>query len=74
MPDELPFEAPQSRLSPEELADIAKAVANQPALWEDGLRQTTAERTYSEVFTNEHLGTLVHGAPCAPEHQHLLNQ
>lgn len=56
MPDDLPFEAPQSRLSPEELADIAKAVADQPALWEEGLRQTTAERTYSEVFTNEHLG------------------
>lgn len=30
-----------------------------PTLWEDGLRQTTAERTYAEVFTNEHLGVWV---------------
>ncbi|SDG57394.1 Cysteine dioxygenase type I [Lentzea fradiae] len=56
MPEELPFEPPQDRLRPEDLAKIAEAVAARPSLWEEGLRQTTAERTYAEVFTNEHLG------------------
>lgn len=56
MSDELPFELPRGRLSSEDLAAIAKAVAAQPALWEDDLNQTTAERTYADVFTNEHLG------------------
>ncbi|SES21504.1 Cysteine dioxygenase type I [Lentzea xinjiangensis] len=56
MPAELPFEAPRDRLTPDELAVIAKAVADRPALWEDGLAQTTEDRTYTEVFTNDHLG------------------
>ena len=42
MPEHLPFETPQGRLTPDELADIAEAVAGRPALWEDGLRQTAA--------------------------------
>jgi hypothetical protein len=56
MSDELPFEIPRGRLSPEDLAAIAEAVATRPELWEHDLDQTTAERTHSDVFTNEHLG------------------
>jgi hypothetical protein len=56
MPEDLPFDIPGASLSPEDLAGIAKAVAAQPGLWEDALEKTTAERTYADVFTNEHLG------------------
>ncbi len=56
MADELPFAPPQGRLSPEDLVGIAEAVAARPSLWEQDLEQTTAERTYTDVFTNEHLG------------------
>jgi hypothetical protein len=56
MRDHLPFESPDHELSPQELEKIAMTVGQNPSLWEDGLRRTTAERTYTDVFTSEHLG------------------
>jgi hypothetical protein len=53
---DLPFDPPDHELSPEELAKIAALVGQAPELWEDDLRKTTVERTYVDVFTNEHLG------------------
>jgi hypothetical protein len=56
MRDRLPFDPPDGELSPEELEKIAAVVGRAPELWEDDLRRTTAERTYVDVFTNEHVG------------------
>jgi hypothetical protein len=56
MSQRLPFDPPDRELSPAELEKIARAVGEDPSLWEDELRKTTVERTYVDVFTNEHLG------------------
>jgi hypothetical protein len=40
----------------EQLKDIARAVGPDRQLWEDNLRRTPQERTYADVFTNDHLG------------------
>ncbi|WP_158853238.1 cysteine dioxygenase [Saccharothrix deserti] len=53
---DLPFDVPEKDIGPPELARIAEAVAKRPELWEDTLRETTSERTYVDVFTNDHLG------------------
>lgn len=52
----LPFEPPTGDVAPEELARIAETVAERPDLWAEKLERTTAERTYVDVFSNEHLG------------------
>ncbi|MGW0523011.1 hypothetical protein [Crossiella sp. NPDC003009] len=52
----LPFDAPDGPLDGRQLQKLARLVAEHPELWEGELRQTTEERTYVEVFTNEHLG------------------
>jgi hypothetical protein len=56
MAPEMPFDIPSCVIGPEHLRSIVKAVAEQPDLWEAALRQTTRERTYTEVHTSEHLG------------------
>ena len=56
MSPQLPLDPPDHELSPDDLEKIARAVGEAPSLWEDELRTTTAERTYVDVFTNEHLG------------------
>lgn len=53
---DLPFDVPSGEVDAEQLARIAEAVARRPELWEDDLRKTAAERTYADVFNNEHLG------------------
>ncbi|GGP54947.1 cysteine dioxygenase [Saccharothrix coeruleofusca] len=53
---DLPFDPPTGTLPPQELAAIAKAVAEQPSLWEECLEYSREERTYTDVFTNEHIG------------------
>jgi hypothetical protein len=53
---DLPFDPPARTIGPDELADIARRVAERPDLWRDGLDRDRSERTYSEVFTSEHLG------------------
>lgn len=40
----------------EQLREIAVAVGQRPDLWQEQLHQTTADRTYVDVFTNDHLG------------------
>ncbi|MBY8849440.1 hypothetical protein [Saccharothrix longispora] len=56
MSRELPFDPPTGTVPPDELARIAEAVAKCPELWEDDLERTTEQRTYTDVFANEHLG------------------
>ncbi|WP_447002226.1 hypothetical protein ACRAKI_21080 [Saccharothrix isguenensis] len=55
MSRQLPFEVPNRILGPEELDRIAEAVGKRPGLWRDRLRTTVDDRTYTEVFTSEHL-------------------
>ena len=56
MSRELPFDPPTGTVPPDEPARIAEAVAKCPELREDGLERTTEQRTYTDVFANEHLG------------------
>ncbi len=53
---DLPFDPPPGPVGPDVLADIARRVAERPELWRDGLDRDRTRRTYSEVFTGEHLG------------------
>jgi hypothetical protein len=53
---DLPFTPPDSPVGPDELAEIARLVAEHPRLWEDDLSPDRSERTYTDVFTYEHLG------------------
>ncbi|UJW28490.1 hypothetical protein L3Q67_24775 [Saccharothrix sp. AJ9571] len=56
MSGQLPFVPPDRRLDLDELREIAAKVAEQSSLWRDGLVQTSRERTYVDVFTNDYLG------------------
>jgi hypothetical protein len=59
MSERLPFTPPGRLLSPEELEKITEAVAADRSLWAECLERCTAERTYVDVFTDEHLGVWV---------------
>ena len=54
--DDLPFQPPTGPIGADELADVARRVAERPDLWEPTLDPTRERRTYSEVYTGEHLG------------------
>jgi len=53
---DLPFTPPGHRLVPDELAEIARAVAERTLLWEDDLDHDRRRRTYVDVYTDEHVG------------------
>jgi Cysteine dioxygenase type I len=50
---------PSAEVGPADLEDIARSVAQRRGLWEDELRRTTVERTFVDVFSNDHLGVWV---------------
>ncbi len=52
----LPFSEPPGELDLAELQEIARGVAERRDLWAGDLRRTEGQRTYTEVFTNDHLG------------------
>jgi hypothetical protein len=52
----LPFDPPGRTLDGHQLQAIAAKVAAALELWQESLDQTTRERTYVDVFTDEHLG------------------
>jgi hypothetical protein len=52
----LPFAEPSERLDIAQLRRIARAVAERRDLWEEELRRSRDNRTYVDVFSNEHLG------------------
>jgi hypothetical protein len=56
MTNEPLFRTPDHPLDAKELQNIARTVAQRPALWRDQLDRDRAERTYTEVHTSEHLG------------------
>ena len=58
MSPQLPFEPPDRELSPDDLEKIARAVGEDPSLWEDELRKTTAERTYVDVSPTSTSGSV----------------
>lgn len=53
---ELPFSPPEQMLDPDELQRIARVVGEHPELWHDQLDRDRTDRTYLDVFTNDHLG------------------
>jgi hypothetical protein len=53
---DLPFTPPGEPIGPDELAAIARSVADRPELWEGALDRDREHRTYSDVFTDEHVG------------------
>lgn len=53
---ELPFDPPTGPLEPDELQRVARAVAERPDLWDEQLQRDHEQRTYIDVYTDEHLG------------------
>ena len=49
---DLPFAPPGGPVGPDELAEIARCVAEHARLWEDDLDPDRSTRTYNEVFTS----------------------
>jgi hypothetical protein len=56
MSKQLPFDPPGRLLCPDELFAVASAVGKDPSLWRDELQQTSRERTYADVYTDDHVG------------------
>ncbi|WP_409332148.1 cysteine dioxygenase [Trujillonella humicola] len=54
--DHVPFDPPGRPVGPDRLASIARAVAERPVLWRARLDRQRTQRTYHEVYTDEHLG------------------
>lgn len=56
MPTGDPFDLPARLLEPEELQTLAEDVGGRPELWREQLGRCTAERTYVDLHTDEHVG------------------